>query len=49
MDYLAGAVIALIRAHPDWAALIIGIVAFGESFVFLSNSAFIAVEYRRAV
>ena len=36
MDYLAGEVIALIRAHPDWAALIIGIVAFGESFVFLS-------------
>ena len=36
MDYLAGEVIALIKAHPDWAALIIGIVAFGESFVFLS-------------
>jgi membrane protein DedA with SNARE-associated domain len=36
MDYLAVEVIALIRAHPDWAALIIGIVAFGESFVFLS-------------
>src|SRR6476660_1027739 len=36
MDYVAGEVIALIKAHPDWAALVIGIVAFGESFVFLS-------------
>jgi membrane protein DedA with SNARE-associated domain len=36
MDYLAREVIALIKAHPDWAALVIGLVAFGESFVFLS-------------
>ena len=36
MDYLASEVIALIKAHPDWAALVIGLVAFGESFVFLS-------------
>jgi membrane protein DedA with SNARE-associated domain len=36
MDYVAGEVIALIKTHPDWAALVIGLVAFGESFVFLS-------------
>ena len=36
MDYLASEVVALIKAHPDWAALVIGLVAFGESFVFLS-------------
>jgi membrane protein DedA with SNARE-associated domain len=36
MDYLTSEVIALIKAHPDWAALVIGLVAFGESFVFLS-------------
>jgi membrane protein DedA with SNARE-associated domain len=36
MDYFASEAIALIKAHPDWAALVIGLVAFGESFVFLS-------------
>jgi membrane protein DedA with SNARE-associated domain len=36
MDYLASQVLFFIKAHPEWAALIIGLVAFGESFVFLS-------------
>jgi membrane protein DedA with SNARE-associated domain len=36
MDYVAGELLAFIKAHPDWAALIIGLVSFGESFAFLS-------------
>jgi membrane protein DedA with SNARE-associated domain len=36
MDYLASQVLFSITAHPEWAALVIGLVAFGESFVFLS-------------
>jgi membrane protein DedA with SNARE-associated domain len=36
MDYFMAHAIALVRAHPDWAFLVIGITAFGESFVFLS-------------
>jgi membrane protein DedA with SNARE-associated domain len=36
MDYLAGELLASIKAHLDWAALVIGLVSFGESFVFLS-------------
>ncbi|MBK5197660.1 MAG: DedA family protein [Methyloceanibacter sp.] len=36
MDYLASQVLFFVKAHPEWAALIIGLVAFGESFVFLS-------------
>ena len=36
MDYLAGELLAFIKAHPDWAALVIGLVSFGELFVFLS-------------
>src|ERR1700746_998185 len=36
MDYLATHILGLIKAHPDWTALVIGLVAFGESFVFLS-------------
>jgi membrane protein DedA with SNARE-associated domain len=36
MDYLATQILALIKAHPQWAMLVIGLTAFGESFVFLS-------------
>jgi membrane protein DedA with SNARE-associated domain len=36
MDHLASQVIVFIKAHPEWAAFVIGLVAFGESFVFLS-------------
>jgi membrane protein DedA with SNARE-associated domain len=36
MDYLATEAIAFIKANPAWAALVIGLTAFGESFVFLS-------------
>jgi membrane protein DedA with SNARE-associated domain len=36
MDYLAIQILAFIKAHPGWTALVICITAFGESFVFLS-------------
>lgn len=36
MDYLASEILELIKAHPEWAAVVIGLVAFGESFVFFS-------------
>ena len=36
MDYLASQILELIKAHPEWAAVVIGLVAFGESFVFFS-------------
>jgi membrane protein DedA with SNARE-associated domain len=36
MDYLATEVLAFIKGHPEWAAFAIGLVAFAESFVFLS-------------
>jgi membrane protein DedA with SNARE-associated domain len=36
MDYLATDALAFIKANPAWAALVIGLTAFGESFVFLS-------------
>src|SRR5215475_2924482 len=36
MDYLAGQILDFIKAHPEWAAFVIGFVAFGESFAFLS-------------
>jgi membrane protein DedA with SNARE-associated domain len=36
MDYLAAQALALIKANPGWAVFVIGLTAFGESFVFLS-------------
>jgi membrane protein DedA with SNARE-associated domain len=36
MDHLASQVIVFIKDHPEWAALVVGLVAFGESFAFLS-------------
>jgi membrane protein DedA with SNARE-associated domain len=36
MDYLAIQILALIKAHAQWAMVVIGLTAFGESFVFLS-------------
>jgi len=36
MDHIAAQMLAVIKDNPGWAALIIGITAFGESFVFLS-------------
>jgi membrane protein DedA with SNARE-associated domain len=36
MDHLASQILVFIRVHPEWAAFVIGLVAFGESFVFLS-------------
>lgn len=36
MDHIAAQTLAFIKDNPGWAALIIGITAFGESFVFLS-------------
>jgi membrane protein DedA with SNARE-associated domain len=36
MDYLAIQILAFVKANPGWAMFIIGLTAFGESFVFLS-------------
>ena len=36
MEHFINEILAFIGAHPGWAALIIGVTAFGESFVFLS-------------
>ena len=36
MDYLAIQILAFVKANPGWAMLVIGLTAFGESFVFLS-------------
>ena len=36
MHHLAHDILALIRAHPDLAALLIGATAFGESFAVIS-------------
>lgn len=36
MDHIAAQSLALIKDHPEWALLVIGVTAFGESFVFLS-------------
>jgi membrane protein DedA with SNARE-associated domain len=36
MDYLATEILAFVKANPGWAIFVIGLTAFGESFVFLS-------------
>jgi membrane protein DedA with SNARE-associated domain len=36
MDHLASQILGIINGHPELSALIIGLTAFGESFVFLS-------------
>ncbi len=36
MDYLAAQTIIFIKANPEWSVFVIGLTAFGESFVFLS-------------
>ena len=36
MDYLATEALAFINANPAWAALVIGLTAFGELFSFVS-------------
>lgn len=36
MDQIATQILAFIKDHHDWALVIIGVTAFGESFVFLS-------------
>lgn len=36
MDHLAHTVLTLIKTHPDLAALLIGLTAFGESFAVVS-------------
>jgi membrane protein DedA with SNARE-associated domain len=36
MDQLASEILGIIRNHPESSALVIGLTAFGESFVFLS-------------
>ena len=36
MDYLGTQILAFIEANPGWAMFVIGLTAFGESFVFFS-------------
>jgi membrane protein DedA with SNARE-associated domain len=36
MDYIATQALAFIKHNPEWALFVIGLTAFGESFVFLS-------------
>ena len=36
MDHLAIQILAFVKANPGWAMFVIGLTAFGESFVFLS-------------
>ena len=36
MEYLAQPLLDFIRAHSDWAAVVMFITAFGESFAFVS-------------
>ena len=36
MDHLATQILAFIKANPEWSIFVIGLTAFGESFVFLS-------------
>jgi len=36
MSGLSHQIVAYIAAHPEWAVFVIGVTAFGESFVFLS-------------
>ena len=36
MDHLATQILAVIKANPGWAMFMIGLAAFGESFMFLS-------------
>jgi membrane protein DedA with SNARE-associated domain len=36
MDHLVTQILAFIKANPGWAMFVIGLTAFGESFVFLS-------------
>ena len=36
MDSFAAAILAFIKTNPGWAIFVIGLTAFGESFVFLS-------------
>jgi membrane protein DedA with SNARE-associated domain len=36
MDYLGTQILAFIESNPGWAMFVVGLTAFGESFVFLS-------------
>jgi membrane protein DedA with SNARE-associated domain len=35
MDYLVAQALGFVKDNPEWALLVIGLTAFGESFVFL--------------
>ena len=37
MDYLAGQILDFIKAHPEWAAFVIGLVAFGVRYGSLAD------------
>ena len=36
MNHIAVPILDIIKAHPEWAMVLIGLTAFGESFVFVS-------------
>jgi membrane protein DedA with SNARE-associated domain len=36
MDHLATQILDIIKGHPGWASFVIGLTAFGESFLLLS-------------
>ena len=36
MDHFVNQTLDIIKHHPEWATFVIGLTAFGESFVFLS-------------
>ena len=38
MDSFAAAILAFIKTNPGWAIFVIGLTAFGESFVFFESS-----------
>jgi membrane protein DedA with SNARE-associated domain len=36
MDHLATQILDIVKGHPEWASFIVGLTAFGESFLLLS-------------
>ena len=36
MNHIAVPILDIVKAHPEWAMVLIGLTAFGESFVFVS-------------
>ena len=36
MNHIAVPILDIVKAHPEWAMVLIGLTAFGNSFVFVS-------------